>query len=71
MNGSQHGAVAHSLIDPEFIADLTVQAEHHQERQEEEDDEDEGGVDFLVHGAAPFFQAADVLFLIQEVILNL
>lgn len=71
MDGSKHRAVPHSLVDPELVADLTVQAEHHQQRQEEEDDEDEGGVDLLVHGAAPLLQAADVLLFVEEVVLNL
>lgn len=64
MNSLKHGAVSNSLLDPEFIADLTVEGEHHHQRQEEEDDKNEGGVDFLVHGAGPFFQAADMFFFI-------
>lgn len=71
MDGSKHRAVPHSFVDPEFVADLTVQAEHHQQWQEEEDDEDEGSVDLLVHGAAPLLQAAYVLLFIEEVVLNL
>lgn len=64
MNSLQHWAVSNSLLDPEFIADLTVEDQHQHQGQEEEDDKNEGGVDFLVRGAGPFFQAADVFFLI-------
>lgn len=64
MNGPKHGTVPHSLTDPEFITDFTVQAKHHHQRQEEENYKDKGGVDFLVYRAGPLFQAADVFFFI-------
>ena len=64
MNSSKHRAIPNSFLYPKFIANLTVQDKHHHERQEEKDDKDEGGVDFLVHRAAPLFQAAHLFFLI-------
>lgn len=64
MNSSKHRAIPHSFLNPQFITDLTVQDKHQQKRQEEEDDKDKGRVDFLVHRAGPFLQAADMFFFI-------
>lgn len=57
-------AVPHSFLDPKLVTDFTIEDEQQQERQQEEGDKDKGGVDFLVRGAAPLLQAADVLFFI-------
>lgn len=64
MDSLKRWTVSDSLLDPQFVANLAVEDKHHHKRQEEEDDEDEGGVDSLVHGAGPFFQAADMFFFI-------
>jgi len=64
MNSSEHWAISHSFLDPKLITDFPIEDRQQQQRQQEEGDEDEGGVDFLVHGAAPLFQAADVFFFI-------
>ena len=64
MRGLKHRTVSHSFLDPEFVADLTVEDKHQHQRKEEEDDKNEGGVDSLVHGAGPFLQAAEVFFFI-------
>lgn len=71
VNSLEHRAIPDPFLDPKLVTDSTVEDEQQQERQKEKDDEDEGGVDSLVHGAAPLLQAADVLFFIQEVIFNL
>lgn len=64
MKSLERWAVPYSFLDPKLITDFTIEDEQQQERQQEEDDEDEGGVDFLVRGAAPLLQAADVFFFI-------
>lgn len=71
MKGPKHRAVPHSLVDPELVADVAVQADHDQQRQEEEAEQDEGGVASLLRRAGPLLQAADVLLLVQEVVLDL
>ena len=64
MRGLKHRTVSHSFLDPEFVANLTVEDKHQHQRKEEEDDKNEGCVDSLVHGAGPFLQAAEVFFFI-------
>lgn len=64
MKGPKHRAVPHSLVDPELVADVAVQADHDQQRQEEEAEQDEGGVASLLRRAGPLLQAADVLLLV-------
>lgn len=71
IHGVEDGRVPHPLADPQLDADAGVEEEHGCQGEQEESHHDEGGVRLPVSQRAPTLLAADVVVIVQEVVLHL
>lgn len=71
VHGVQHGGIPDPLVYPQLDADPCVKDKHGRQGQQEQCHQDEGGVRTPVGGRVPALLAADVLLVVQEVVLHL
>lgn len=71
VHGVEDRGVAHPLADPQLDADARVQEQHGHQGEQEEGHHDEGGVGLPVGQRVPVLLAADVVVIVQKVVLHL
>lgn len=71
MNGLKNRSISHSFLNPEFMANFSVQKKHQHQWKKEEYKKNKGRIYLLINWTGPFFQATNIHFFIQKVIFNL